>query len=467
MASSVDGGPQAPTPPLETPAAPPEKLLCKFFGSAKGCTADCEFSHDKPNSVPPCQFKQRLGHCHRGDVCTFRHVPWASAEEALAFYASRKTEDVELSAKRYKQLHRSDKPPASEKKLTQEHVELPVEAEVLKEMQEETYGSTAMRMMEKMGYKAGSGLGKNETGNVKLVAACEALEHKSATAALGLGNFAGSARVSVAERAARLAEARAEKRQRVEGSAVTVHHLLDDDDTTDSDGEGTHTKAKDKQLWLGPKPLPALSISKPSFLERIQANSMPSEPLLTEISISSLSGASREDAEDVPATPAQSAKSAQPAQPPPAGGVAQGLRASPTPAPLAGPGGDDQDIYAGTLPLPRPAACGEGAQPRPGPLPPLHGGGRDKLSKAVPPPAYTGTGSQDTPAASAPLAPPSADEPATRARRAPGPRFLGGSQGMRFNPPERPPTGSQRVQATPPDVAHLRFCEQLLNDAYH
>eukprot|EP00959_Pyramimonas_sp_CCMP1952_P075354 1574685-Pyramimonas_sp.AAC.1 len=92
-------------------------------------------------------------------------MPWASAAQARQFYASRAKGAVELSQKQYRALHRDGGEPVSAK-LKAEHVEM--ELIVQQEMHEETYGHAAMRMMEKMGYKAGAGLGKEEQGNTKL-----------------------------------------------------------------------------------------------------------------------------------------------------------------------------------------------------------------------------------------------------------------------------------------------------------
>lgn len=218
------------------------KAPCKFFGSAKGCSNEpCTFSHEAPNSVAPCSFKQRLGYCERGEACTFRHVPWASAEQARAHYASRGKGAVEESTKRYKQLHRDSGEPELGKKVGREHVEMEVVVE--REMQVETYGSNAVKMMEKMGYKVGVGLGKEQQGSAKLAKPCLALEKASQTSALGFGNFS---RDTVAERAARLADARAQKRPKVEETAFFQHNLLSDDE--DSEGEGGHVKVRDKQL---------------------------------------------------------------------------------------------------------------------------------------------------------------------------------------------------------------------------
>lgn len=100
----------AKTPDAEVAAGPPDPSApCKFFGSAKGCgNAECPFSHEQPNSVPPCSFKQRTGQCERGDACTYRHVPWASADQARQHYASRENNAVEVSTQRYKELHRDN-----------------------------------------------------------------------------------------------------------------------------------------------------------------------------------------------------------------------------------------------------------------------------------------------------------------------------------------------------------------------
>lgn len=227
--------------------------LCKFFGSAKGCsTSPCPFSHDSPNSIPPCSFKQKNGHCDKGEACTYRHVPWSSAEQARAHYASREKGSVEVSTLRYKQLHRDgDKPsdpskpssdPSKPARPSLESVEVAVEREI----HEETYGSKVMKMMDRMGYKSGGGLGKDGTGQKGLAPACVALEHKSQSAVLGVGQYNGAAKSTAAERAARLADARAHKQPRLAEVGFVQHALLSSDES--SDGEDRHVKAHDTQL---------------------------------------------------------------------------------------------------------------------------------------------------------------------------------------------------------------------------
>lgn len=237
------GTPSGTTPGKTGREQPPADSLCKFFGSAKGCgTEDCPFSHDFPNSVPPCTFKQN-GNCEKGDACTFRHVPWASADAARAHYSARDKGTVELSTHRYKQLHRDDKKEPD--KMGKEHVE--VEHIVEREMQVETYGSNAVRMMEKMGYKIGSGLGKDEQGSAKLTKPMAALEAASQnTVVLGVGAYSGSAKATVAERAARMASARAQKMQRVDEGTFFVNNLLSDDESTDD--EDATRKVRDVTL---------------------------------------------------------------------------------------------------------------------------------------------------------------------------------------------------------------------------
>jgi len=249
-------------PPLPHVAAPPTRSVaaqaagtpasvsggpCKFFGSAKGCSNDgCLFSHEAPNSVPPCSFKQRLGHCERGEACTFRHLPWASAEQARQHYAARGGGAVEESILLYKKLHRDvgAGKKSTDLRIGREHAELSctaAEKAEERELQVETYGSAAMKMMEKMGYKVGSGLGKHEEGNTKLVGPCLALEQAAQKSALGFGHFSSEVRCSAAERAARLAAARVPKKPRMQEGAFVVHTLLSDEDS-DSDG---HSKDSD------------------------------------------------------------------------------------------------------------------------------------------------------------------------------------------------------------------------------
>lgn len=222
------------------------KVPCKFFGSAKGCsTESCPFSHDFPNSVAPCSFKQK-GNCEKGNACPFRHSPWQSAAHARAHYEGREVGSVEISQQRFSQLHRGGTP--APKVMGKEHVELPeLETKVEQEIQEETYGSRAMRMMEKMGYKAGTGLGKDSQGRTQLVAPCLALEQAAQESGLGLGAYAGAGRSSLAERAARMADARAHKRPRLQDGSFFQHNLLSDDES--SAGEDEHIKAKDVKLF--------------------------------------------------------------------------------------------------------------------------------------------------------------------------------------------------------------------------
>ena len=213
----------------------PSDAACKFFGSVKGCQKDvCPFSHSSPNSVPLCTFLQR-GQCDKGAACTFRHQQWSSPDEAISFYDGRDRNLVEQSAERYKQIRRgaSSKDKSAGERLCTEHVEL--EGEIEKDFQEETYGSNAMRMMEKMGYKAGSGLGKENQGRTSLLGSCVALEHSSGTSALGFSHYAGAIRVTAAERAARLADARAKKCQKLDNTSFVHHNLLSSDESSEDD----------------------------------------------------------------------------------------------------------------------------------------------------------------------------------------------------------------------------------------
>lgn len=223
---------------------------CKFFGSAKGCSNDsCPFKHDDPNSIPFCSFQQR-GQCEKGAACTFRHQTWSSIEEARMSYAAREVGIVERSSVRYKQVRREvgrdGKAQTTESRLASEHVEQGQIGEIEKDFQEETYGSNAMRMMEKMGYKAGMGLGKENQGRTSLLGSCVALEHSQGTSNLGLSHYAGAGRATAAERAARLADARAKKCQRIDEASFVHHNLLSSDESS----EGEHETVKSRGVQL-------------------------------------------------------------------------------------------------------------------------------------------------------------------------------------------------------------------------
>lgn len=218
---------------------------CMFFGSAKGCTSlDCPFSHSDPNSVRFCTFHER-GQCEKSNSCTYRHQHWASAEEAVKHYSSRDGESVEVSQMRFKQLTRTTG--AVSDKVGKEHLDLGAEGVIERDFQEGTYGSNALRMMEKMGYKAGGGLGKEQQGRTNLLSSCVALEKQQGpTAALGFSHYAGTGRATAAERTARLADARAQKRKKVDDGGFVQHNLLSSDES--SEGEQELVQSRDLKL---------------------------------------------------------------------------------------------------------------------------------------------------------------------------------------------------------------------------
>lgn len=54
--------------------------LCKFHGSAIGCTRKkCPFDHSNPNSIPLCRYKGDGKQCKRGKKCRFRHKVFAQS----------------------------------------------------------------------------------------------------------------------------------------------------------------------------------------------------------------------------------------------------------------------------------------------------------------------------------------------------------------------------------------------------
>lgn len=162
-------------------------------------------------------------------------------------YAARDSGDVEKSSLRFKQVRRevARDGKVAATRVAAEHVELQ-EGEIEKDFQEETYGSNAMRMMEKMGYKAGLGLGKENQGRTSLLGSCVALEHAQETSALGFSHYAGAVRATAAERAARLADARAKCRKLEEASFVQ-HNLLSSDESS----EGEHELVQTRGVQLG------------------------------------------------------------------------------------------------------------------------------------------------------------------------------------------------------------------------
>lgn len=186
-----------------------------------------------------------MGSCERGEACTFRHVPWASAKEATLYYASRDEDIVELSEKHYKMLHRDY---SSEPSKYGVGGQFDTKDIVEREIQVEMYGANVLKMMEKMGYKPGRGLGKHEQGDTKLPPPCLELESASQKSALGLGLFSGSVKFTAAERSARIADARAQKRQRLEVADCLVHNLMSSDEETDDETQHLKVISSNKEL---------------------------------------------------------------------------------------------------------------------------------------------------------------------------------------------------------------------------
>lgn len=234
--AGVGAPPPVASPPPATgqkrPAeeAPPSDGICKFFGSAKGCSEDdkCPFSHEKPNSVKPCQYKQQ-GKCQRGDACTYRHVPWASAEQCRQHYKQRDAKaptSVADSQQRYNesfgQLNREASRPAEPKDLQER-----------RKRDVETYGKAVMKMMDRMGYVPGQGLGKKTQGKTALV---PVVLDPAASCSRGGGiGFEKSPWTSAmkAAAAAAAAENSANKRRKLAETEFVVHRLLSDDEQSD------------------------------------------------------------------------------------------------------------------------------------------------------------------------------------------------------------------------------------------
>lgn len=221
---------------------PENEGRCKYFGSAKGCTIEnCPFLHDKPNSVPPCTHKQK-GSCMRGDACPFRHVPWASAEQAVKHYASRDGKAVETAELRYNEMH-------GQLNRTTAPAPEPDGDEERREAQIGTYGKAAVKMMEKMGYVPGQGLGKKNEGGACL--ASVVLDPAASVSRGGGVGFETSPWTAAMKAAASatLADNRSAKKRRLADSAFVVHKLLSDDE--DSDEEAASAKGGQNKLPTG------------------------------------------------------------------------------------------------------------------------------------------------------------------------------------------------------------------------
>lgn len=254
-----------------TSAAPVDAdLPCKFFGSAKGCSSgdDCQFSHDFPNSVPPCTFKQKGG-CLREDSCHFRHIPWSSREQAEEYYEARAPGTAGLAAVRFRQVRNQAAAQTGDSGGSARAGSMPEPAAVMpaatrvaaiaaaggtsgveRRLQAQTYGDKAVRMMEKMGYVygAGHGLGREGHGSTRLAAPCAAIGRSARSAALGFGIFEEHAAAARQEREAAEATRRYRKRPRQEGASFVVHALLSSDE--DSEVEDQLVQRVDVQLGI-------------------------------------------------------------------------------------------------------------------------------------------------------------------------------------------------------------------------
>lgn len=157
---------------------------CRFFGSMRGCIRGdaCGFSHHEPNSVEMCRFLQHAG-CLKGASCLYRHVHWASASEAEAHCAKQGADSVLEAERAWQELHGHG---PRQPHATNSGVTLRADAPVYVPLTER-YGAPAMKMMQKMGFELGRGMGRHEQGRMEPIPSGSASIHGNKAAGIGFG----------------------------------------------------------------------------------------------------------------------------------------------------------------------------------------------------------------------------------------------------------------------------------------
>mmetsp|Transcript_114544 Transcript_114544/g.356727 ORF Transcript_114544/g.356727 Transcript_114544/m.356727 type:complete len:386 (-) Transcript_114544:115-1272(-) len=163
------------------------EVPCRFFGSMRGCTLgdECSFSHQEPNSVEPCGFLLHAG-CLKAACCSYRHAHWASVSQAKAYYADRRIGAVLEAERAWHELH-GDGPRQSHAATKGTNgTTLRADAPVFVPLAER-YGAPTMKMMRKMGFELGRGMGRREQGRTEPIPSGSAPLHGNRALGVGFG----------------------------------------------------------------------------------------------------------------------------------------------------------------------------------------------------------------------------------------------------------------------------------------